>query len=944
MIYQELIIDGVSVDIPENTDITLEINSNIFNDITEITTNRSYTISLPKTVRNLTLLDNCDKVGMDSDVPYMFHTCEYRRNGVPIIRNGRATITECEDDISVNIYWGLFPFLEKLIEENKNLNELSSDLHILFNKDNELSDYETFKSEGYGYADYYPCKYSDIDDDWSNGSLIQTDSKTVNYFLIDGKIYTGTEIGGTSSGNRVEDPDYVCLSTDFTVGMKAQINNVVGIGNYRSYAILDKVGNVIEIAPETPQTETSNGDVEATNRASFDSGNYLFPRNRKALHVDKIEILIEGNGHSNTIEYGLIDATTYEIQILGNVEIAAVQTDSVKTINVDTDKPDGKYIYIRQTDSENPVLMIFAVDEGTSDLSSYNIDTGTYSEASNYNLCVKVYYTTDSYVPTSYSVTAPALAAKLVVNNNTVYSANPSVAITTREYDSIISSELKVDAALQPVVTCWWVLRQIMSDYGLSISWDSASEDYIKQLVLPLVTRYADAATLAGGLEADMVEMYQKLGTITLDVKNLPTSFEQVSGEVTSLKVVTDCSLQFDIQAYCEFELPDEPSGTRISQFGDKTVKIDYWMTSEDYIKMTVTHSAASGDEPDEYIIGSRSPDSPVGLLIYDYVLNGNVYTSLFYGFGQIDLVAGDTVKFELLNDYGTHKALRLYDGFIKSQLVDSDNVPYGGMFPVVKNLGDISITDYIKTLNLLTGTFPLQRFDNDTVTMATYNELWENKSKALDWTNKLIAKGTRNKPRNVTYNIEGYYQHNYFKWKEDEDTKGSYDYDMKIDNPTLEDENDTFEFPFAASDGDRVPLYADCKEYPANFTGPRAASQTKYSITRASASTDGTTSSGGTYSACEPRIMNLTKNEEGKAALNFSINLDTIFSQKYGNLIKAITKACVIREYLYLSDIEIMNFDERIPVYFAQYGAFFAVLSIKVSSDGYSEVEMIKL
>lgn len=90
MIYQELIIDGVSLDLYDDTDITLEITSNVFNDITEITTNRSYTVSLPKTVRNLTLIGNCDKVGTNTDAPYTFHDCEYRRNGVPIyVMEGR---------------------------------------------------------------------------------------------------------------------------------------------------------------------------------------------------------------------------------------------------------------------------------------------------------------------------------------------------------------------------------------------------------------------------------------------------------------------------------------------------------------------------------------------------------------------------------------------------------------------------------------------------------------------------------------------------------------------------------------------------------------------------------------------------------------------------------------------------------------------------------------
>jgi hypothetical protein len=44
------------------------------------------------------------------------------------------------------------------------------------------------------------------------------------------------------------------------------------------------------------------------------------------------------------------------------------------------------------------------------------------------------------------------------------------------------------------------------------------------------------------------------------------------------------------------------------------------------------------------------------------------------------------------------------------------------------------------------------------------------------------------------------------------------------------------------------------------------------------------------------------------------------------------------------LSDFELLNFDETIPVYLRQYGAYFAVLEIKSSKAGIAEVQMLKL
>ena len=53
----ELIINGQAVDI-EGVDITLEYVSGLFQDIGSIHLSRSYTISLPKTRRNLAILDD----------------------------------------------------------------------------------------------------------------------------------------------------------------------------------------------------------------------------------------------------------------------------------------------------------------------------------------------------------------------------------------------------------------------------------------------------------------------------------------------------------------------------------------------------------------------------------------------------------------------------------------------------------------------------------------------------------------------------------------------------------------------------------------------------------------------------------------------------------------------------------------------------------------------
>jgi hypothetical protein len=48
MTDQQLYIDGILMDMSEETAITLDIKSNLFRDITKMTANTTYTINLPK--------------------------------------------------------------------------------------------------------------------------------------------------------------------------------------------------------------------------------------------------------------------------------------------------------------------------------------------------------------------------------------------------------------------------------------------------------------------------------------------------------------------------------------------------------------------------------------------------------------------------------------------------------------------------------------------------------------------------------------------------------------------------------------------------------------------------------------------------------------------------------------------------------------------------------
>lgn len=128
-----LFIDGQLVDLGESTNITLNFKSNIFTDLSKIVGNSSYTINLPKTVRNLAIIGNADAPASESDFPRVSHACRYFRNGVEIIADGRAVLLSVGDTIEIAITWGSTSGFAKLVEDGKNLNEVA-----------EVNDYVTY--------------------------------------------------------------------------------------------------------------------------------------------------------------------------------------------------------------------------------------------------------------------------------------------------------------------------------------------------------------------------------------------------------------------------------------------------------------------------------------------------------------------------------------------------------------------------------------------------------------------------------------------------------------------------------------------------------------------------------------------------------------------------------------------------------------------------------
>lgn len=453
---------------------------------------------------------------------------------------------------------------------------------------------------------------------------------------------------------------------------------------------------------------------------------------------------------------------------------------------------------------------------------------------------------------------------------------------------------------LHPSVKVSWLLELIAAQTGVTFQWSGDAKDYIDTLIIPLVKKKANALSYDNGLLGTLPMTYftQPLQVTITQGSN---EFSEQSGAVNQLTAVADAELYVDVEAAYHAD--------GITFTSSETQKAFYPM----YVELSVNEF---GQDPETYIIG-RTNVSNNRISKYNVTPAGQ-YRCEISGKGRVSIKQGENIKFELklIDDLGFRYTFE--GGSVQIDLAGTTNdVTNGLYFPIAENLPEIKVIDLIKTLCVLTGTFPLQG-GGDVVTFVPYSVLSDNKPYAVDWSSRLMPNEAANKPRNTDYKVGDWAQLNWYKWKEDSTTKANVDASITINNETLDAARDVITLPFAATDGDVIPMYTLNDD------------STKV-----------------TYKACQPRLIRLvedTSKTPSTAKGWFDINLTAIIGERYGVLMQMLDDARVLKEHFALSDVDILTFDESKPVYIRQYGAYFAVNKITAKDNGIAEVEMVQI
>lgn len=942
MTDQQLYIDGILMDMSEETAITLDIKSNLFRDITKMTANTTYTINLPKTAHNMAVLEFAGKPSTSSKYPYILHTARYFRNGLEIIRNGRASVLSVKETIEISIYWGLFQALATLQSSDLKLNELNCTKYLRFTKNNSLYTYEKAISEGVFYGRYETAAVKTSSEEWQGYDRNVGGNSDTTYSLVGGKIRTGTEVGKYVSGEVLTDETYQCAIIPFEAGMRATISKVLGKGDYRTWAILDTNKNVLSLADDAGKTEVETYPLLPSPDpmlGTFVSAGACIANIETSVAMETISIRVRAE-KAGSVEYGALNKETGETTPWGTYDVAAGETE----FNVVKSKPSGILIYIKPSVDK---MINMALSTG---VAAYYLSDGKLSQVHSSG-AYSVKYKSKS-MPIDVDLQAPATAEWLVINAIKEYSTGTNILVKSETESRARATSGTFDGGgsfgggsfgfadkgtIQPSVTAQYIIDLITAQTGVAFGWSNRAKEIIKVLAVPLITRKADAQTVVGSLEGTFFQT-ENLGILDFQLTSLSEVFDglEIGHRYSQLNVKIACTMIFDVQMNWSWDASNaRPNGHVGSSYEGSTEYNGVYNYEPCYVEIRVVSKHTSTQEESEYtktyIAGKEIDEDNASFRRYitDYdsdKVNGR-FIHLAAGRGEIELKDGDIVTFEFKHyGKGVLRGLRGYNGRISASISQSDEVPYGGNFPIGKNLPDIKVTDFLKCICILTSTFPSQRFIGDTLTFADIVSLWEAKAQAVDWTKKLIPSEASNHPRQTDFSVEDYCQHNIYKWKEDDTVYQQHNADMTIDNKTLEYTQDVCTLPFAATDENRIPIY-EWESKQSNF-----------------GRTTITTQVATKYKACKDRIVNLTKNDAGYAELAFNINLQDIFDNKLKKLRKTVANPHQITERFNLSDLEILNFDETKPVYLAQYGAYFAVLEVKTTSSGYCEVTMIEL
>ena len=438
-----------------------------------------------------------------------------------------------------------------------------------------------------------------------------------------------------------------------------------------------------------------------------------------------------------------------------------------------------------------------------------------------------------------------------------------------------------------PAITVKWILEKIQEESGVTFNFPSDKKTFIDKMIVPLLTRndsqkindaFPSSLQMVGYVIVESTFSYLKLNYIGDSTQQ----YASVGGP-------------YGDRLYTKYPITLKVKGT-IEMLVQYNSGMD---VNNQYLNLRVSQSDSSGNISSVSTIERKNYAA--------YIEAPNV--RLLFNFDDLVSIESDEFMHFTIKAIATGAS----SSVLSLTVYDRNEISFGEKFPLVPNLPDIKQIDFIKAVASMVGLFALPDGENG-IKFIPFDNLSANKSKAVDWTNRVIMAYNSATPRNLQYTLDNIAQNNWFRYKEDDNVMGNYDGNIQVDDATIEYERDAITLPFSACSTKGGVAYIPLYSY--NEEGELE------------------------YNKTNPRILLL----DGTKGIFKGLEWTTLIANNYQTYKGLINNAKVVTEYIRLNSIELRDLEMDIPVYLAQYGCYLAIIEIKTKENDICECKLLKM
>lgn len=441
----------------------------------------------------------------------------------------------------------------------------------------------------------------------------------------------------------------------------------------------------------------------------------------------------------------------------------------------------------------------------------------------------------------------------------------------------------------RPVVTVKWIFDKIQEESGVTFQFPTDKLSFIDKMIVPLFGRNPSKK-----IDEKFPLPINITGTYNTSVHSVYLTFSNAGDDT-------------------QINYGEAVDNNRLFKFN-----LDADIVISGTISLMISNSFSSSNPLNFplycYLYSEIGGEIVHRSILYPEIITniGSDKTKFVYNITyNINVKSGNVLRYataSFLEDIYLADTSMIFVTFLKRE-----KISIGEKFPLVPNLPDMKQIDFIKAIASMVGLFALPDGTNG-IKFIPFDNLSANKSKAVDWTNKVIMAYNSVTPRDLKYTLDNIAQNNVFRYKEDDKVTGNYDGNIQVEDATIEYTRDAITLPFSDCDTKGEVAYIPLYSY--NEKGELQ------------------------YNKTNPRILLL----DGVKGIFKGLEWSTLIANNYQTYKELINNAKVITEYIRLNSIELRDLEMDVPVYLSQYGCYWAIIEIKTKENDICECKLLKI